>query len=81
MEKAFVFHQMFPIAKPPSQLYIGWATLAFIVGLGVDQQVVSDKLYTIVGSDLLAIVPIVIWTLWFRHKGDYRIVTIPYYIL
>ena len=45
------------------------------------QQVVSDKLFTIVGSIILTIVQVVIWTLWFKDKADYRIVTIPYFIL
>lgn len=85
MEKASVFYSTFSIAKSATQLYVGWATLAFLVGTGVilvtDQQVVSDKLYTIVGSIILTIVPIVIWTLWFKDKADYRIVTIPYFVL
>lgn len=85
MEKASASYQIFSIAKSATQLYVGWATLAFLVGLGVilvtDQQVVSDKLYTIIGSTILAIVPIVIWTLWLKDKADYRIVTIPYFIL
>ena len=85
MEKASSFYSLFSIAKPATQLYVGWATLAFVVGLGVilvtDQQVVSDKLYTIYGSIILTIVPILIWTLWFKEKADYRIVTIPYFLL
>jgi hypothetical protein len=85
MEKAFVYYSTFSIAKSATQLYVGWASLAFLVGLGVvlvtDQQIVSDKLFTIIGSIILTIVPIVIWTLWFKDKADYRIVTTPYFIL
>lgn len=85
MEKASMFYSTFTIAKSATQLYVGWATLAFVVGAGVilvtDQKVVSDKLYTIVGSIILTIVPTVIWILWFKDKADYRIVTIPYFIL
>ncbi len=85
MEKASVFYSTFSITKSATQLYVGWATLAFVVGTGVvlvtDRQVVSDKTYTIIGSALLLIVPIVVWTLWIKDKIDYRIVTIPYFIL
>ncbi|AEI48248.1 tryptophan-rich sensory protein [Runella slithyformis] len=85
MEKTSSFYAMFSIAKSATQLYVGWASLAFLVGTGVilvtDQQVVSDKLYTMIGSIILVIVPIVIWSLWFKDKGDYRMVTIPYFLL
>jgi hypothetical protein len=85
MEKASSFYSIFTISKSATQLYVGWASLAFVVGTGViivtDQQVVSDKLFTIIGSIILAIVPLVIWILWFKGKGDYRIVTIPYFLL
>jgi hypothetical protein len=85
MEKASEFYSVFLIAKPATQLYVGWASLAFLVGTGVilvtDQQLISDKLFTIIGSLILAIVPIIIWIVWFKDKGDYRIVTIPYFLL
>lgn len=85
MEKASLFYYTFSITKSATQLYVGWATLAFVLGIGVilvtDQQVVSDELYTLIGSIILTIIPIVIWTLWFKNKADYRIVTIPYFIL
>lgn len=85
MEKASIFYSIFSITKSSTQLYVGWASLAFLVGTGIivvaDQQIVSDKLYTIIGSIILAIIPIVIWTLWFKGKGDYRIVSIPYFLL
>lgn len=85
MEKASSFYSIFSISKSATQLYVGWASLAFLVGTGVilvtDQQVVSDKLYTIIGSIILVVVPIIIWTLWFKNKGDYRIITIPYFLL
>ncbi len=85
MEQVSSLYSMFSIAKSATQLYVGWASLAFLVGVGVilvtDQQVVSDKLYTIIGSILLVIVPIVIWTVWLKEKRDYRIATIPYFIV
>lgn len=85
MERTTMFYSSFPIVKLAAQLYVGWASLAFLVGTGVilvtDQKLVSDKIYTIIGSIILALVPLVIWTLWFKHKADYRIVTVPYFLL
>lgn len=85
MENASVSYLIFSVAKSATQLYVGWASLAFLIGVGVilvtDQQIVSDKIYTIVGSIVLAVVPIVIWILWFKNRIDYRVVTIPYFIV
>ncbi len=85
MERASVFFLEFSIAKFATQLYVGWATLAFIVGTGVilvtDKQVVSDESYTIVGSIILTIVPILIWATWLKGIADYRIVSLPYFLV
>lgn len=85
MEKTTYLYSSFSILKFATQLYVGWSSLALVVGMGVilvtDQKIMSDKMYTVVGSVLLAMVPIVIWTVWFKNKGDYRIVTLPYFLL
>lgn len=84
MEQASDFYSTFSIVKSATQLYVGWASLAVVVGTGVilvtDQQIVSDRLYTIIGSVILVIIPMVIWTLWFKET-DYRIVSFPYFLL
>lgn len=75
----------FPILKPASQLYVGWASIAFVVGLGVilvcDLQVVSDAVYTPIGVMILVAVPIVIWALYLSGKADYRYVSAPYFLV
>jgi hypothetical protein len=85
MEKTSVFYSTIPIAKSASQIYVGWASLAFLVGLGVilvtDQKVINDHTFTLIGSVLLFVVPIGIWTLWFTGKGDYRTISFPYFLL
>jgi hypothetical protein len=85
LKEASSFYSAFPISKLATQLYVGWASLAFVVGVGVilvtDQEILSDKVYTIIGTIILVSVPIAIWAIWFKGKGDYRIVTIPYFLL
>jgi hypothetical protein len=85
MEMTSAYNMQFPVARYASQIYVGWASLAFIVGCGIilvtDQAVVSDTLFTIIGSVILILVPAIIWVLWWLYTIDYRIVSLPYFLV
>lgn len=74
-----------PVIKPASQLYVGWASVAMVVGIGVitvaHLQVVKDSVYTILGVSVLVALPILIWTLWYINGTDYRVVSAPYLLV
>lgn len=85
MENASSFISRFTIVKSATQLYVGWATLAFVVAVGAvlvaEQGIISNSNYSLIGYTLLAVVPTLIWAVWFINKTDYRIVSIPYFLV
>ncbi len=85
MENASPFISSFTIVKSATQLYVGWATLAFVVAVGAvlvaEQGIISNSNYSLIGYTLLAVVPTLIWAAWFINQTDYRIVSIPYFLV
>ncbi|WP_046244541.1 hypothetical protein [Hymenobacter terrenus] len=74
-----------PVFEAAAQLYVGWASIAVVVGLGVvlvsDQQLVADATYSRAGLALLVAVPVVLWALWNQGLADYRVVSAPYLLV
>jgi hypothetical protein len=85
MENASPFISSFTIVKSATQLYVGWATLAFVVAVGAvlvaEHEIISNRNYSLIGYTLLAVVPTLIWAVWLINKTDYRIVSIPYFLV
>jgi hypothetical protein len=71
-----------PFLKSATQLYVGWASIAILVGIGVilvcDLQLVSDAMFTKIGLTVLSSVPLVFLGSYFVGQSDFRIVVIPY---
>ena len=71
-----------PFLKSATQLYVGWASIAILVGIGVilvcELQLVSDAMFTKIGLAVLSSVPLVFFGSYFVGQSDFRIVAIPY---